>query len=435
MVGINRSFGFALLIALALIGTVPLLMGQGCIGNNVEPIQTDWTKMGDSIIKTPMDQTIPDQWESQILARILLNGLGLLVVCAGFAAQPAVRRAQHYLRRRRTADLAAQMEPLWNRATEVRPGLSQADPHAASTEEPEGRLHREIVEIRDAMIDPRVAFQVSTAERTLLERAVRLRDEFIIVPKGTEVTAETKGVDGQVYFENPGVLGGRLMHDIRLRWERGCLVEAAASTNQDYLQSIVRTDAGAGLIGAGLARVLRDSHDVVVVDVDAARCAEIYAELGVLTIHGSATDIGVLIQAGVERADVAVALMRDDADNLTFTLICKQYGVAHRMVRMRDTRYREAYDLAGATFLLNVLDLYLHELILAIERPRATRITARGRLQRQRRMIRLSRGRSSSPARRAISSWTVANWMTPGTPVIAAGSGTRPTRSALLARA
>jgi len=37
---------------------------------------------------------------------------------------------------------------------------------------------------------------------TLLERAVRLRDELIIVPKGTEVTAETKGVDGNVYFGN-----------------------------------------------------------------------------------------------------------------------------------------------------------------------------------------------------------------------------------------
>ena len=100
-----------------------------------------------------------------------LSLLTFLFLCAGFAAQPALRRAQHCLRRRRTADLAAQMEPLWNRATEVRPGLSQADPHAASTEEPEGRLHREIVEIRDAMIDPRVSFEVSTAERTLLERA------------------------------------------------------------------------------------------------------------------------------------------------------------------------------------------------------------------------------------------------------------------------
>ncbi len=36
----------------------------------------------------------------------------------------------------------------------------------------------------------------------LLERAVRLRDDYIIVKKGTEVTAETNGVDGNVYFGN-----------------------------------------------------------------------------------------------------------------------------------------------------------------------------------------------------------------------------------------
>lgn len=37
----------------------------------------------------------------------------------------------------------------------------------------------------------------------LLERAVRLRDEFVIVPKGTEVTADTKeGVNGKLYFGN-----------------------------------------------------------------------------------------------------------------------------------------------------------------------------------------------------------------------------------------
>ncbi|MAT97749.1 MAG: F0F1 ATP synthase subunit alpha [Anaerolineaceae bacterium] len=37
---------------------------------------------------------------------------------------------------------------------------------------------------------------------TLLERAVRLRDEWIIVENGTEVTAETEGVDGKIYFGN-----------------------------------------------------------------------------------------------------------------------------------------------------------------------------------------------------------------------------------------
>lgn len=37
---------------------------------------------------------------------------------------------------------------------------------------------------------------------TLLERSVRLRDEWIIVEKGTEVTKDSKGVDGKVYFGN-----------------------------------------------------------------------------------------------------------------------------------------------------------------------------------------------------------------------------------------
>jgi F-type H+-transporting ATPase subunit alpha len=41
----------------------------------------------------------------------------------------------------------------------------------------------------------------------LLERAVRLRDDYVIVPKGTEVTADTQGVDGKVYFGNHDVEG------------------------------------------------------------------------------------------------------------------------------------------------------------------------------------------------------------------------------------
>ena len=100
-----------------------------------------------------------------------LSLLTFLFLCAGLAAQPAVRRARHYARRKQTTALAAQLESIWNRATQVRPGLSQADPLAASTEDPEGRLHREIVEIRDAMIDPRVTFDTSRTERALLERA------------------------------------------------------------------------------------------------------------------------------------------------------------------------------------------------------------------------------------------------------------------------
>jgi aminopeptidase len=75
-------------------------------------------------------------------------------------------------------------------------------------------------------------------------------DGKINMPDGEIYTAPlTETIDGQIYFDFPGVLGGRMMHDIRLRWEQGRLVEATASTNQDYLQTIVASDAGASLIG------------------------------------------------------------------------------------------------------------------------------------------------------------------------------------------
>ena len=100
-----------------------------------------------------------------------LSVLTFVFLCAGFAVQPAVRRAQHHARRRHTISFAAQLEQLWHRATLARPGLSHADPLATNSEDPEGHLHRMIVEIRDAMIDPRITFDTSRTERALLERA------------------------------------------------------------------------------------------------------------------------------------------------------------------------------------------------------------------------------------------------------------------------
>ena len=70
------------------------------------------------------------------------------------------------------------------------------------------------------------------------------------MPDGEIATAPlTETLHGHVTFEWPGVLGGRLMENIRLRWEHGTLVHASASTNDDFLQRIVSTDAGASLLG------------------------------------------------------------------------------------------------------------------------------------------------------------------------------------------
>jgi len=70
------------------------------------------------------------------------------------------------------------------------------------------------------------------------------------MPDGEIATAPvTSTLNGYVYFEFPGVLGGRLVHDIRLEWKDGILVSATSSTNQDFLTAIINTDPGASLLG------------------------------------------------------------------------------------------------------------------------------------------------------------------------------------------
>jgi aminopeptidase len=70
------------------------------------------------------------------------------------------------------------------------------------------------------------------------------------MPDGEVATAPiVETIDGTIYFENPGVLSGRLIHGITLTWENGVLVEATSDTEQEFFQSIVHKDAGSSLIG------------------------------------------------------------------------------------------------------------------------------------------------------------------------------------------
>lgn len=75
-------------------------------------------------------------------------------------------------------------------------------------------------------------------------------DARISVPDGEIYTApEEDTVDGTIYYEFPAVLGGRIIDDMQLSWEHGRLISATSSTNQEYLNEIVNTDAGSSLIG------------------------------------------------------------------------------------------------------------------------------------------------------------------------------------------
>lgn len=70
------------------------------------------------------------------------------------------------------------------------------------------------------------------------------------MPGGEVFTAPVEtSVTGYVYFNFPLLRTGKYIRDIRLWFENGKIVKATASENEDFLQTIIATDAGSSYLG------------------------------------------------------------------------------------------------------------------------------------------------------------------------------------------
>ncbi|MNS60263.1 potassium transporter peripheral membrane component [compost metagenome] len=128
--------------------------------------------------------------------------------------------------------------------------------------------------------------------------------------------------------------------------------------------------AGGGLMGLSLAeQLVSHKHDVLVIDPDPAVCEYAQAEIGTMVFCGTATSTKTLEAVGLRRAQIVVAMMRNDADNLAFILLAKSYGVERRLVRMREKPFEQAYLLAGATAICSSVDPLIDQMIVNIEYP------------------------------------------------------------------
>lgn len=138
--------------------------------------------------------------------------------------------------------------------------------------------------------------------------------------------------------------------------------------------------AGAGHMGLHLVtRLLAEGHEAVVVEAEPLVAQRIFAEQGVVAITGSATDLDTLEQAGLKRADAAVAMTGRDADNLVFCLLARHFGVSRVLARMLNPRYETAYRLVGATRIHSEADLLVDSFLNSIEYPQIGAIMRVGR--------------------------------------------------------
>jgi len=70
------------------------------------------------------------------------------------------------------------------------------------------------------------------------------------VPGGETFTAPVDdSAEGKVYFDFPGITYGKEVQDVRLRFERGEVVDYSASKNEDLLKTMLDTDEGSRRLG------------------------------------------------------------------------------------------------------------------------------------------------------------------------------------------
>ncbi|HEV2070771.1 MAG TPA: NAD-binding protein, partial [Acidimicrobiales bacterium] len=99
---------------------------------------------------------------------------------------------------------------------------------------------------------------------------------------------------------------------------------------------------GAGEVGSYLAeRLSREGHNVVVIDPDGRRLADVAERLDVLTLAGSGTQPSTLKEAGIARCDVFVAVTSTDEVNLVACFLAHQAGARRTIARLEERELRE----------------------------------------------------------------------------------------------
>lgn len=97
---------------------------------------------------------------------------------------------------------------------------------------------------------------------------------------------------------------------------------------------------GAGKVGDTLAEQLSaEGNDVTVVDRDRDAVQATSNRYDIMGIVGSGTDHSVLEEAGVEKADLLIAVTGSDELNLLTCLIAKKAGNCQTIARVRNPEY------------------------------------------------------------------------------------------------
>ena len=146
---------------------------------------------------------------------------------------------------------------------------------------------------------------------------------------------------------------------------------------------------GAGEVGFDIAKMLSsEKHDVVVVERDPGRVNAVREKLDVMAIQGNGAASETLKEAGVEQADMIIAVTTVDEVNIIACMMADRLGVETTIARIRTDEYTDTSSILragdfGIDFVIHPEESAAEEAARLIRRAGATDALAfaDGRLQ------------------------------------------------------
>src|SRR6516225_12168194 len=118
---------------------------------------------------------------------------------------------------------------------------------------------------------------------------------------------------------------------------------------------------GAGKVGRNLARELvLKGHEVTLIESSRSAYLALEEEFEHAVQYGDATELWVLERAGIERADLVIAVTGDDEDNMLVCQVAKEKYECERVIaRVNNPRNLQHFKLLGIQPVVSATDLIL----------------------------------------------------------------------------
>jgi trk system potassium uptake protein TrkA len=145
---------------------------------------------------------------------------------------------------------------------------------------------------------------------------------------------------------------------------------------------------GCGNVGQTLTQQLsKEGHYITVIEEDSSVVQNVVNNFDVMGIVGNGASYSIMKDAGIETADLMIAVTDSDELNLLCCLIAKKAGNCHTIARVRNPIYKKEINFIkeelGLSMVINPEEAAANEAARLLKLPSATKIEtfARGRAE------------------------------------------------------